>query len=416
MTPVLKALLDHLDTQRDAVIELQRELVAIPALGPENSEDSTNAEEPKAAFLDGYIRRLGLPDPEWINAPDERVVCGFRPNLLCRLPGEDTSRTLWVIGHTDVVPPGDPSLWASDPWTLRVEGDRMYGRGTEDNHQAIVSGLLLANAFQRLDIAPPCNLGLLLVADEETGSGFGLDYVLKQRPELFTSKDLFVVPDFGRPDSTMIEVAEKSMLWVKVAITGKQCHASTPYQGRNTLRATARLIVLLDSLYQDFDARDDLFDPPHSTFEPTKKEANVPNVNTVPGYDVFYMDCRVLPEYDLEQVLDRIRELGRQVEDETGVRIEYQAAQYAQAAPPTPQDSEVVRRLATGIRHVYGVEAQPMGIGGGTVAAFLRRQGHHAAVWATCVHNAHQPNEFSLISTQIGDAKVMAHALYQPCP
>ena len=414
MTPVLQALLDYLDTRHDSVVELQRELVSIPALGPENSEAPGDAELDKAKFLDKFLQEHGLPAPDWINAPDERVTCGFRPNLCSILPGEDTSRTMWIIGHTDVVPPGDRSLWESDPWTLRVEGDRIYGRGVEDDHQAIVSGFLVAEAFKRLDIAPPMNLGLLLVADEETGSDFGLKYVLDTKPELFTKDDLFVIPDFGQGDSTMVEVAEKSMLWIKITVSGKQCHASTPHQGRNTLRSSAKLIMLLDSLYREFDSHDELFDPPISTFEPTKKEANVPNVNTVPGHDVFYVDCRVLPEYDIADILNRIKELGREVEEEDGVNISYEAVHYGQAAPPTSPDSEVVRRLLPGIRAVYGTEGKPQGIGGGTVAVLLRRLGYPAVVWATCVHNAHQPNEFSLISTQVGDAKVFAHMLFQP--
>ena len=56
--------------------------------------------------------------------------------------------------------------------------------------------------------------------------------------------------------------------------------------------------------------------------------------------------------------------------------------------------------------------AKPAGVGGGTVAAFLRRQGRDAAVWGTMMHNAHQPNEQAKISTQVKDAKVMARVLF----
>lgn len=413
MTPVLEAICSHIDAETQTVVDLQKRLVSIPALGPENSDGPSEAELPKARFLAAYLQDCGLPDPEWINAPDERVVSGYRPNLACILPGEDSSRTFWVIGHTDVVPPGDLSLWDSDPWDLRLDGDRIHGRGVEDNHQGIVSGLLLAKAFVDKDITPPMNIGLLFVADEETGSAYGLEYVLDHRPDLFTRNDLFLVPDFGTKDSTLVEVAEKSMIWVKVTLQGKQCHASTPEAGINTLRAAAHFIVALEQLQQDFPDTDSLFNPPRSTFEPTKKEANVPNVNTVPGQDVFYIDCRVLPQYDVATVLERIQEIGRQVEDARGVRIEYESVQYAQAAPPTAEDSEVVRRLLPAIRKVYGTEPKPAGIGGGTVAAFLRRKGYPAVVWSTCVHNAHQPNEYSLISDQLGDAKVFAHALFE---
>ena len=58
----------------------------------------------------------------------------------------------------------------------------------------------------------------------------------------------------------------------------------------NTLRASAQLILALEELPRWFKQRDRNFEPPISTFEPTKKEANVFNVNTIPGEDVFYLD------------------------------------------------------------------------------------------------------------------------------
>ncbi|THB63734.1 MAG: M20 family metallo-hydrolase [Desulfovibrio sp.] len=397
-----------LDKQRDLVIDLQKHLVAIPALGPDNDGDG---EQAKAEWLKGRMQDMGFPRLENIDAPDTRVSAGFRPNIAGIIPGKDTSRTLWVIAHTDVVPSGDLELWDSDPWTLRVEDDVMYGRGVEDNHQGIVSGLLVAQALLDLNITPPINYGALMVADEETASLYGLDYVVAHRADLFSKDDIIVVPDFGVADSSLVEIAEKQMLWLKVSVKGKQCHASTPGQGVNSLVAASAFVVKLRELYAKFNQQDELFDPPTSTFEPTKKEANVPNVNTIPGLDVFYVDCRVLADYDLDAVLAEVKAMGEAIETEYNVRVEYDIVQRGEAAPNTAPDSEVVTRLAKGIKAVYNVEAKPAGVGGGTVAAFLRKRGYPTAVWATCVHNAHQPNESSLISTQIGDAKVLAHML-----
>jgi succinyl-diaminopimelate desuccinylase len=405
---MLDRILEYLDGQRETVIDLQRSLVAIPALGPTNDGQG---EEDKAEFCRAWLRDLGVTDIVDVNAPDDRVPAGFRPNVVARVPGRDSSRTLWVISHLDVVPAGDLDMWDTDPFELHVDGDVLQGRGVEDNHQGIVSSFLLAKALLEQDATPPVNLGLILVSDEETASKYGLDHVLRERADLFGGGDLFLVPDFGNADSTMIEVAEKSMLWVKFTVQGKQCHASTPDQGRNSLVAAAHLITRLYGLYEAYGARDELFAPPYSTFEPTKKEANVPNINTIPGTDVFYMDSRVLPEYDLDVVLETVAGYCAEVEEKFGVAVKREVVQREQAAPPTEPDSEVVRRLQAGVRAVYGADAQPVGIGGGTVAAFLRHQGHAAAVWATCIHNAHQPNERSHVSTQIGDAKVMAHML-----
>lgn len=408
---MLNDVLSNLDDARETVIELQKHLVSIVALGPENADPGGIGEHDKALYIKDYLTGLGVEEFIDVNAPDERVACGYRPNFAAVFPGQNREKTLWVIGHMDIVPSGDLQLWNSDPFELKVEGDVLIGRGVEDNNQGIVSGVLAAKALVDTGVTPPINLGLLMVSDEETGSGFGLDYVLEHNPGMFGKDDLFLVPDFGNSESTLMEVAEKSMYWLKISVIGKQCHASTPDEGVNSLRGAAAHILALEELYETFNARDDLFDPPYSSFEPTRKELNVPNVNTVPGLDVFYLDCRVLPQYPLDDVLTEVARLGKAVEAKYGVQIEYEDVLKGQSAPSTPADSEIVTRLAKSIKTIYGADAEAKGIGGGTVAAFLRRRGFPAVVWQTCVHNAHQPNERSLISSQIGDAKVIADML-----
>jgi len=60
------------------------------------------------------------------------------------------------------------------------------------------------------------------------------------------------------------------------------------------------------------------------------------------------------------------------------------------------------------VREVYGVEGKAIGIGGGSVAAYLRNAGLDAVVWSRMEETAHQPNESALVANIIGDAKVFA--------
>jgi succinyl-diaminopimelate desuccinylase len=394
----------RLDTYTETVIELQRELVSRVALGP---EVEGVGEGDKAAFLTHLLESWGLTVHNY-PAPDARVPAGDRPNLVTYLPGAKSEK-VWVLSHLDVVPPGDLTLWTSDPFTLRVDGDRLYGRGTEDDHHGIVMSLLAVKAFLDLGLTPEYTLALALVADEETGNERGLIHLLREQRRLFSAQDLIIVPDAGRQDGTMIEVAEKSILWLKLTLLGQQGHASRPHKAKNTLRAAAHVIVALDDLKQEFPLRNPLFRPPGSTFEPTRKEANVPNINTIPGRDVFYLDCRVLPDYDLAQVIARVQAIATAAADQFGVTLEVEPVQTLPSAPPTAPDDPVVQALQRAVRRVYGREATPQGIGGGTVAAFLRQAGLPAAVWMTANDSAHQPDEFCFLSHILGDAKVLAH-------
>lgn len=405
MFPTLSS---HIQTQREQVIDLQRGLVAIPALGPTNGGQG---EQEKAAHLLDVLNSLGIARIEEIPAPDSDVACGFRPNIAAVIPGQDTGQTLWVIAHLDVVPPGDLSLWTGSPFELRVEDDLIFGRGVEDNHQGLVSSLLVAEALRATGQTPPINFGMLFVADEETANTKGLEYVLARRADLFGPRDLIIVPDCGSSTGDMVEVAEKSILWLKISVHGKQCHASKPEKGKNTLVATADLIMRLRGLYSDFADADRIFVPPISTFEATKKEANVPNVNTIPGLDVFYLDCRVLPHYDLDHVLDAVKKYADQVSRDHGVVVRWEPVQEVRSAPATPVDSPIVRRMLTAVFAVRNVTPKPQGVGGGTVAALLRRKGLPAVVWSTLLGTAHQPNEHSSIRNTLDDARVMAHVL-----
>lgn len=394
-----------IDKYRNQIIELQKLLTSIPALAPESEGEG---EIKKAEALKQYLAEAGFPAPEEYNAPDNRVPSGIRPSLAYRINGEDSSRTIWIMSHTDVVPPGDLSKWTGDPYTVRVEGDRMYGRGVEDNQHGLVASVMAAKGLIDSGVRPKYDVGLLFVADEEVGSRYGIDYVLEKH-DIFKKNDIIIVPDSGDPDGKAIEVAEKSIMWLKVETTGKQCHASRPDQGVNAFAAASKLAAKVHALYNIYDTRDELFDPAYSSFEPTKKEANVPNVNTLPGDDVFYIDCRVLPQYKLSDIEALLRKWADEIQVSENVKIKITPVQRAEAAPPTASDSPVVEALKRAIRQVYKVEAYVMGIGGGTVAALFRRKGYPVAVWSRIHETAHQANEYTDIPFIIGDAKVFAH-------
>ena len=401
--------LSIIDGYRETVIEWQRNLVSIKALGPENGGQG---EFEKADYIKKLFDEIGFDNIKQFDAPDDRVSSGIRPNLIATLYGKDQSKTLWIMAHMDVVPEGDLEKWHSDPFKLKVEGDFLIGRGVEDNHQGLVSGLLAVKALKEGSEIPKMNVSLAIVADEETGSQYGLEYLLTHHKDIFKKNDLIIVPDAGDPSGCAIEVSEKSILWIKFSITGKQCHASTPQFGINAHRAGAHLIVELDKLHALFPASDKVYDTPISTFEPTKKESNVPNVNTIPGDDVFYLDCRILPQYSLEKVEEAIQGMVADISQKFNVKIDMSFPQKEKAAPPTPVDAPVVRLLSEAIQTVKQIKPEIIGIGGGTVAAFFRRAGYPAVVWSTIEDTCHQPNEASLISSTLSDAKVFAACMF----
>jgi len=394
----------------ERVFELQSRLTSLRGLGPSNGG---TGEQDKADYLENWLHSFGIDDIEHVDAPDSRVPSGKRPNLIVRVPGR-TEKTLWILGHMDVVPAGEESLWNTDPWTVTRDPDDpdlIYGRGVEDNQQAIVCGCLVAAALKEQGVTPDLSLGLIFVSDEETGNAYGIQHLLKEK-SFVKEGDLVMVPDSGSEDGSFIEVAEKGILWLKVTVQGQQCHASKPDDGKNALVAAAAMILGASDIEKAFDARNDLFSPSRSTFTPSKHEANVPNVNTMPGREVFYIDCRVLPCYSLDEVLSAFRELGSRVAHEYGVTVDVDIQMCEPAAAPTPEDSAVVLSLKRAVKEVLGVECHCGGVGGSTVAVSFRERGIPAAVWAHIFENCHTPNEAARLSFAVGDAQVYASMLF----
>jgi len=390
------------------MVELQRLLTAHPAIAP----DSGGLGEGKKA--EALVQWLQANTPfivETYPVADSRVPEGFRPNVLATLPGKDRRRAFWVLTHLDVVPPGDLSQWSSDPFVMAEKEGRLYGRGTEDNQQGMVSSIFAALALAEQNLIPPLDVKLLFVSDEEVGSSYGIKALLKEYPSLFGPADFFLVPDGGSPDGSVLEIAEKSLLWVKFMVEGKQVHASLPHLGKNAFLAGSDLLLrLAKELSSRYAEKDSLFDLPLSTFSPTKKEANVPNINTIPGLDIFYFDCRVLPRYRLDDVLTTMDALSREVEKEYGVTVKREIIQKNESAA-TPSSSPLVRRLKEVLKDVRGIEGKEVGIGGNTVGVFLRQRGWDTVVWSTLEERAHMPNEYCIIENMVKDSEVMAHLM-----
>jgi len=416
---VKEKIFSFIDGSDALAVELETGLCRHPAISPDNGGEG---EWDKCEFLERWLKERGITRLERFDAPDSRAKNGARPNLVATIPGRNEtpdSPRFWIMSHLDVVPPGEQSFWQSDPWNVVLAdggvrpdgtqlGKRVIGRGVEDNQQGLVASVLAVLAMVKLGITPARTVKLLFAADEENGSNYGVKWILKNHPDLFRKNDMVVIPDSGSSDGSAIEIAEKNHVWAKFITKGFQAHASRPDSGINAYVAAADLTVqLYHGLSEKFSERDFLFDPSNSTFQPTKKEPNVPNINTIPGEDIFYIDMRILPCHKTDDVFKEVDRIKAGVEKKYGVTIEYHIGQNNES-PPTSPDAPLIKFLSGCIEEVYKVKTKNTGIGGGTFAAFLRNKGIDCAVWARFDGTAHQPNEYALIENILGDAKVLA--------
>src|SRR5512137_520221 len=98
----------RIEKYRDEMVDLQMRLCAIPAIAPSSGGEG---EAKKADFLIDWLKANGFVDVQLIKAPDLDAPAGYRPNVLASYRGKSPARTVWIMTHMDVVPPGELSLW-----------------------------------------------------------------------------------------------------------------------------------------------------------------------------------------------------------------------------------------------------------------------------------------------------------------
>ncbi|MFW6037954.1 MAG: M20 family metallo-hydrolase [Candidatus Saliniplasma sp.] len=392
---------DLVDDYSEEMKETLMEMLRYPAIGPDNDGEGEMA---KAEYLMNILPKFGFDDIERYDAPDERVTSGRRPNIVAIKEGI-TDQNVVIIAHIDIVPAGDLDDWDTDPFEPVFKDGKIYGRGAEDNGQEVIASLFTAKALNELDIDHKYNLKVMMVSDEETGSEYGIDHLIQEG--LINDDDLVIVPDHSEEHGKKIEIVEKSALWVKITTHGRQGHAAILDNTINANRVGAKYMLELDErLHEMFDQEEELFNPPVSTFEPTKREANVPNINTVPGTDIQYFDCRVLPSIDINKVKEVFESTAKDISEETGAKFDIKYNKEKTTPKKTPEDSEVVVELKRAVKEVTGDEPGLVGIGGGTVAAHIREQGIPAVVWCSNDEIAHQSNEYAHLKYMVKDCKV----------
>lgn len=375
-------------------------MLKIRAMAPENGG---NGELERAKFLQAILKTLGFQKVWRIDSKDKRAEGGVRPNIMA-FPQKILKNTpiTWLVTHMDTVPvaSSELKLWKSDPFKPEIRSGKLFARGASDNGQDLISTLFAIAAVKKAfpDLHLP--IGIVLVSDEETGSEHGIIHLIKNGKVFSKARgDEIIVPDGGSVKGDFVEIAEKGLLWMKVETVGKQSHASRPDQGLNAHRIASQFMCELDkSLHQKFSAKDKLYSVPQSTFEPTRRLKNVQNVNTIPGEDTFFVDCRILPKYGTKDILQHAQALARKFSQESGARITVSAHNIQEPAPRTSPNSNVVLGFSNAVQRVLKVSPRLGGMGGNTCAAFFRAAGFQTVVWGKNQGTAHSANEFARVS------------------
>jgi acetylornithine deacetylase len=210
--------------------------------------------------------------------------------------------------HMDVVP-ADPEAWTVDPFSLTVDGDKLYGRGTTDclGHVALVTEFF-AQLGEKLPELP-FNVVAVFIAAEENQSilGVGVDKLVAEGhvEECKTGPVLWV----DASDSQPCMGTAGALPW-HLTCHGKRFHSGLPQRSINPIEFGMEVLSELQrKFYAKYPRHPDSLPYKYqtsSTMKPTQVKCPPGGLNQIPPSVTFSGDIRLTPFYDAAEVMASI--------------------------------------------------------------------------------------------------------------
>jgi succinyl-diaminopimelate desuccinylase len=218
----------------------------------------------------------------WLEARDVEVTGTMhngRP-VLAATVGPAGGPVVVLHGHLDVVPA------RPEQFSPSVHGDRLYGRGAYDMKGGLAAMML---ALHDLAAHDGVRVHFVCVADEESEEidQRASDYLVEQG----------YVGDFaitGEPTDMHIGIQAKGVLAMRIQVTGRAAHGSTPWIGDNAVLKAIDVFRRIEVLPFARESSD-LFDRPSINLG---RIVGGDALNKVPDLCVIDVDVRYLPGQD----------------------------------------------------------------------------------------------------------------------
>jgi acetylornithine deacetylase/succinyl-diaminopimelate desuccinylase-like protein len=285
-----------------------------------------------ADALQDYLEPTGIAMQRYEPTPG-------RTSLVARIEGSDPSApSLCLMGHTDVVPV-NAGGWSRDPFGGELVDGEVWGRGAVDMLNITSSMAVAVAELARRGFRPRGDLIYFAVADEESGSAHGAQWMADHAADVIRAD--YVLTENGGLHSgpsdapfVAMNVGEKGVAWRTLRVRGTPGHGSAPFRTDNALVKAAAVInrlaeyrpaprahelwrAQLDSMGLDDDLRAALADPAqidavldampnaaaarhlhactHTTFSCNVVAGNQLKTNVIPDAIDIGVDVRTLP-------------------------------------------------------------------------------------------------------------------------
>ena len=372
-----------------------------------DTSDPPGRELPAAEYLRDVLEAEGI-SVEMLSVDPER------PNVVARLKGDGSQEPLLIMAHTDVVNV-DPEKWTFPPFSATVDGGYVYGRGAVDDKDNLAAGLMVMLELKRQNVPLSRDVIFLAESGEEGATEYGIEFMVNEHFDKIEAE--FCLAEGGSVARVNREVVyggvqtvEKLPYRLELAARGIAGHGSVPLQNNSVVRlakaisaiadwrspirlnettytyferlasisppdAGERYLAVLDSgRASEADEYFLAYEPRHasmlrSSLSPTIFDAGY-RINVIPSESRASVDFRALPDENIENYLEQIREVigDDSIEVSLGQRNTRPAGQ---ASINTTAFSAIEQNL----QEHYGVITLPTMSTGATDMAYLRARG-----------------------------------------
>ena len=253
--PDLRAIFAQIDSMEDEIIALHRDLVKIPSVN--TGFMPTGDETPVCEYVRDFLAEDGIESEILGRTPE-------RGNIIARIEGRKPDARLMFMSHTDVVPVEEEEKWTFPPFSARIHGGRIYGRGASDCKGLLAAQVMAMRLIKRNNISLRDSLILCSGADEEHGGRYGFGWLAENHPEKITAP--FAVNEGGGTPieaagglTYILGVGEKGRLQIEFTVKGVSAHASVPWQGTNALYRLSQVLGRIENYEAERDTSTSLF-------------------------------------------------------------------------------------------------------------------------------------------------------------
>ena len=320
--------------------------------------------------------------------------------------GDEGGPSLLLNGHIDVVPAGQPELWASPPFEPRRDGDLLYGRGAGDMKGGFAMATLALDGL--LAVEPDAvtgSLAFLSVIEEEcTGNGT----LAAARAGVLA--DAVILPE---PTDLDLLLAGVGILWLDVVLDGKSAHAESADRAVNPVDLAITVLDALRELEREM----------NTEIEPAMQGVEHPyNINvggieagdwhsSVPARATLRLRVGHPTPWSTDEAMSRVRASIDVIDDpwlrdhpptlrQTGFR----AKGYA-----LPADDPLAKRLSDAHRAVHGRAPAAVAMGSTTDARlYLNDFDLPAICYGPVAHDIHGIDESVELRSIVAGARTLA--------